>query len=153
MKLENGIEKLAEILGLEMGQEFIVDGASHPDIPLYNPYKITTAGIFDKQGVVIMSYVLAPILYGQLAYTPIVKSLLTDDEKEFLKINLKHLPFKATRVCFHGDTIKTCKYAVMHNIFTDPLMGTIDRTPYVALEFARCELNREYTLAELGLED
>ncbi len=149
MKLENGYEKLAEMLGLEMGQEFNIDGASHPDIPLYNPYKITTAGIFDKQGLVMMSYVLAPILYGQLAYEPIDKPLLTEEEKTCL-INLREICGNIETVELTNDNdgvgrtvmycVDDCEVCVAEIVVAPGLFDELER-------------NREYTWEELGLED
>lgn len=42
--MSNKMEKIAKLLGLELDEEFIIQGSE------YNPYKITYKGLIDKDG-------------------------------------------------------------------------------------------------------
>ncbi len=147
MKLANLYEKIAEIKGLKMEQEFNVVSSKGLAVSLFNPYRITEWGIVDAEGDFADLAFIDYMLDGQIKCEPIVKPLLTEEEKTCL-INL-------CTICGNIDTITIVEenvgWTVMYCV-NDCEVTVADFVVAPGL-FDKLKRNREYTWKELGLED
>ena len=77
------------------------------------------------------------------------ESLLTKEEKEYLKMVIKYYPFEISKVSLeYDDEYAYEKFIKLHN------SSGFDEAIYVKSgSFMSLELEKEYTLEELGLED
>ena len=148
---ENKMEEVAELLGIKLEEEFIIEGFS-------NRYK------FSKDGLMYLSDTLGEwnpssskfniLLTGKAKIVKIPKPILDSAEKEFL---LSIIDSVKDRVIY----IKRCLggvysgYIDIHlKSYTNAIDGEIVITSSCFEKetmFNRMELDREYTLEELGL--
>lgn len=137
----NYMKEIAHMLGLEIGEEFRIEG--------YNEYKYK----FDDSLMILMPdgrWCTAPIILNKIleGKYKIIKPILTEDEREYLSMVIK--PFR--------DDIRFIHKSAYCNNTKEYLFGSAK--DYSHLEFPSfergtmyrgMELWKEYTLEELGL--
>lgn len=141
MKIENGYTKLAKVFGVELGQEFNIQGGRR------NPYHFDCTGLYDADGCWV-HIPLHSVILGELSIE--ICPLLTDKEKAFLKSisKLTGLPLHTVAV---GKSPKG--FQLLH---VKCRKGKLDSFTTVQLfnnEFSQLDELYEYTPKELGLED
>ena len=146
---QNKMEKVAKLLGLELREEFKIKGLSAR-------YRITNIGLqcnSETEGVWYTSNKLLPmLLQGGISIIKVEQPILDDIEKDYLSSVIK--PFR-------DDVISIKKY---NNGYSNYSCIVIEVKPFgIPKEFINLpsfrsgtmynglEVNREYTLGELGL--
>ena len=139
----NYMEEIARMLGLEIGEEFRIEG--------YNEYKYK----FDDSLMILMPdgrWCTAPIILNKIleGKYKIIKPILTEEEREYLSMVIK--PFR-NRIKYivkylheYGEYISIV-YKVSDVGTSSVIFPSYDEgTTYKGME-----LGEEYTLEELGL--
>ena len=156
---ENKMEEVAKLLGVELEEEFRIDG-------LTRKHKLTENGLrcwFDDFQQWYASYYIDELLTGEAKIIKIPKPILTDKEKEYLSLVIK--PFRDRivwiRKCeYYRGNFFYGEYIVMGLKFfdsgTDGFICTNEEQ--IALpSFAKgtmyngMKLGKSYTLKELGI--
>ena len=145
--MANYMKKVAQMLGVELDEEFNVD-CSHV------PYKITKDGMFywseEQYRWQSIDSWLTEILSGKIKI--IKKPILDDDEREYLSNVIKPFRDKVTGIIKWGKEIgKGLEYIVV--IYTDDCKERGMGFPCFkeGTMYKGMEPNKEYTLEELGL--
>ncbi len=138
MKIKNGYAKLAETLGLELGQEFIIvaDGRRYP-------YYFDSTGLYNANGE-RNSHPLHQLLSGELDIE--ITPLLTLKESSYLRT--------LYTICDDIYAIRLSLDSVGHKVMNCVAacgMSVVDIMIADDL-FEKLSLNRKYTWKELGLE-
>ena len=137
----NYMEEIAHMLGLEIGEEFKIEG--------YNEYKYK----FDDSLMTLMpdgKWCTAPMVLNKIleGKYKVIKPILTEEEREYLSMVIK--PFR--------DDIRFIHKYTCFNDTKEYLFGRVK--DYSHLQFPSfergtmyrgMELCKEYTLEELGL--
>ena len=140
--MENKMKEVANLLGVELEEEFRVDG--------WDGFcKITELGLerYVKERSWLMdSIMLTDLIKGTAKIIKIPKPILDEKEKEYLSAVIK--PFR-------GQVISISKKSTNYGEFIDIL---IDEAEDIYLPYFKpgkmyqgMGVNREYTLEELGL--
>ena len=139
----NYMEKVAEMLGVEIGEEFKIGNE-------YS-YKFTEEclmALFPNDKWYIAPYALYEILNGKYKVIKLPRQVLAEKEKEYLSYVIK--PFRNRIKCFYKWTCEDCNYEQL-------MAPCID---YSHLDFPSFEKNtmykgmepnKKYTLEDLGL--
>lgn len=138
---ENKMKEVAQLLGVELGEKFIIKNTT------FNPHQITKRGLVDKDGS-RSSIALHMLLTG--AYE-IERTILDNAEKAYLEAVLR--PFKdrvmsvEKRRKEEGDFIKI--WIRRFEIYSEEYINF----PYFKTDtiYKHMEPNKKYTLEELGL--
>lgn len=132
---ENKMKEVAKLLGVEMGVPFKIKTLEN------NPFKIIKFGLADKYNTLTYS-TLSKLLAGELE---IEKTILTKKEKAYLEAVLR--PFKDSVLNIEKNQNHYGQWICIE--FKEESFGL----PYFEKDtmYKRMELNRQYTLEELGL--
>ena len=146
--MENKMKEVATLLGLELEEEFRIDGYS-------SKYKLTENGLkrwLDDCQQWCISLRLGELLTGKMRITKISKPILDDIEKEYLSAVIKPFrdriisirKYKYNQDEYIGIYVKYYAETDESEMITLPLFkeGTI---------YKGIELKKYYTLEELGL--
>ena len=143
---ENKMKDVAKLLGLELEEEFIRYGFP-------NKYKLSENGLMYWSDIYqswLFSSDIGELLTGKYEIVNISKPILTKDEREYLSSVIK--PFRNS-VC----TIEKSHYS-NGDEFLKIRLGQPNRFEYMIMPYFKegtmykgMELNKEYTLDELGL--
>lgn len=135
---ENKMKEVAKLLGVEFGKPFKIKGLKQ------NPHRITEEGLIDCD-VFLCGIKLMKLLKGILK---IEQPTLTEKEKKYLEGVLR--PFKDKvefiRKDFHYSKNQEHIHIGIKNDFDIDFPNFQQGTMYKGME-----LNKEYTLEELGL--
>ena len=142
----NYMEQIAKMLDVEINEEFKIEG--HDD---NLKFKFTENRFLQSYGDVygwVDSISIMTVLEGRAKIIKLPKSILTDEEKEYLSYVIK--PFRSRIKCFYKWTCDDCNYEQI-------MAPCID---YSHLDFPSFEKNtmykgmepnKKYTLDDLGL--
>ena len=142
----NYMEQLAKMLNVEIDEEFKIEGYDD-----YLKFKFTENRFLQSCGDVygwVDSISIMTVLEGRAKIIKLPKSILTDEEKEYLSYVIK--PFRNRIKCFYKWTCEDCNYEQIMAPCTD----------YSHLDFPSFEKNtiykgmapnKKYTLDDLGL--
>ena len=139
----NHMKELAQILGVELNEEFNVKGLS------YKKYKITKDGVFisyeeDNKWYKVCDVVL-DILTGK--YEIIKQPILNEAEREYLRNIIK--PFRdKVKTIIRLDYYYKSEYDFIQIEYDRDLGQVILKSDIM---YNSMKLGREYTLEELGL--
>ena len=144
--MANYMEKIAQMLGVELEEEFKV-GCSYCS---YVTYKITKDGMFywsgEKYGWQSTASGLTEVLSGK---TEIIKKPILDEvEKEYLRAVSK--PFKEKGTCSSIREFRDSKCYLYIDIIGGDGFGLPNFKQ--GTMYKNMEIDREYTLQELGLD-
>lgn len=133
---ENKMKEVAKLLGVELGKPFNIKDAK------FNPYTLTEDGLIDRDKYFRMVY-LNRLLMGEYE---IEHPILDDVEKRYLEGVLR--PFKNRVNCVVKTVWHKQEYILISykNDSDTPFPNFDKNTMYKGME-----LNKEYTLEELGL--
>ena len=146
---ENKINEVAKLLGLELEEEFKVEGFPHK-------YKLSENGLVswsDYWKSWVSSDIIEELLTGESELVKIPKSILDDAEKEYLSNVIK--PFRYMVVSIKKLADNPCNYyRIAIKKVSQAYIG--DETIYLpyfkgGTRYNGMEIDKEYTLAELGL--
>ena len=135
---ENKMKEVAELLGVEFGKPFRIKDVK------YNPYKLTENGLYDYYGI-SHGLMIYKLLRGELE---IEQPTLTEKEKKYLEGVLRPFKDKVTfirKVCEYSKSQDYIHIGIKNDFdidFPNFQQGTM---------YKGMELNKEYTLEELGL--
>lgn len=154
---ENKMNEVAKLLGVELEEEFGIEGFPFK-------YKLSENGLMSWSGYWqswVSSDIIEELLTGESELVKLPKSILDDVEKEYLGNIIK--PFR-NRILYiaKSETVKTYDnpnpkiYECIYIMYKD---STKKRNPYYmgfphfekGTMYKGMELNKEYTLDELGL--
>ena len=149
---ENKMSEVAKLLGVELGEEFKIDGDGLPWKSF--KYKLDEEGlIFWEEGCQkwLGSEGLSSLLTGKAKIIKLPKQILTDAEKRYLSNVIE--PFRDRIMYINKVKASRGEYIAIHlNHYTGGLPDSAmlpefeEETMYKGME-----LGREYTLEELGL--
>ena len=140
------MKEVAQLLGVEIDEEFKIEGYDD-----YLKFKFTENRFLQSCGDVcgwVDSISIMTVLEGRAKIIKLPKSILTDEEKEYLSYVIK--PFRNRIKCFYKWTCDDCNYEQI-------MAPCID---YSHLDFPSFEKNtmykgmepnKKYTLDDLGL--
>ena len=148
--LENKMKEVAQLLGLELEEEFRLEGAS-------NKYKFTKEGLMwlpSESDKWYFSVIINELIIGNATIIKLPKPILNSAEKEFLSSIIDSV---RDRVIY----IKRCLggvysgYIDIHlKSYTNAIDGEIVITSNCFEKetmFSRMELDKKYTLDDLGI--
>lgn len=149
---ENYMKEVAKLLGVELGEEFKIDGDGLPWKSF--KYKLDEEGlIFWEEGCQkwLGAEMLSTLLTGKAKIVKLPKQILTDSEKRYLSNVIE--PFR-DRVKYITRTENSLgEYIAIHSRLYTGWRSDVTLLP----EFERgtmykgMEINKRYTLDELGL--
>lgn len=149
---ENYMKEVAKLLGVELGEEFKIDGDGLPWKSF--KYKLDEEGlIFWEEGCQkwLGAEMLSTLLTGKAKIVKLPKQILTDSEKRYLSNVIE--PFR-DRVKYITRTENSLgEYIAIHSRLYTGWRSDVTLLP----EFERgtmykgMEINKRYTLEELGL--
>ena len=142
----NHIPEIAQILGVEIGEEFNIKGC----IDNFR-FKFTEEdiGYFYNDRWVSMSCYLCNLLNGKWELVKIPKPLLTGEEREYLSYVIK--PFRDEIEYIHKFTCPNGTKEYLLGFIKD-IGYHLELPPFVkGTMYCGVELGKEYTLEELGL--
>lgn len=159
---ENKMEEVAQLLGLELEEEFKIEGCSYK-------YKLSKEGL-RFWTVPLQDWTLSnkigELLTGESQIIKLPKSILTKEEKEYLSNIINHEYFVNVLLIFMGVKLEENRISIMKK--SDSCFGG---TELISIEvesekgpthidlplfkegtmYKGMELNKEYSLEELGL--
>ena len=144
---ENKMAKVAELLDLELREEFKIKGLSAR-------YRITNIGLqcnSETEGVWYTSNKLLPmLLQGGISIIKVEQPILDDVEKEYLSAVIKPFRNKVYAIAKYDDGVDN--YYIQIMIKQNVYFEYID-LPYFkkGTMYKGMELKKEYTLEELGI--
>ena len=144
---ESKMNEVAKLLGIELEEEFKVEGLSFI-------YKLKKDGLvfWTEEGQEwIGSQLIEDLLAGKLKIVKLPKPILSDSEKSYLSSVIE--PFKDRVMYINKAKTSRGAYIAIHlNLYTGGLPD-IAMLPEFEEEtmYKGMELGREYTLEELGL--
>lgn len=161
--MENKMEDVAKLLGVELGEEFKIEGCSYK-------YKLSKEGL-RFWTVPLQDWVLSnkigELLTGESQIIKLPKSILTKEEKEYLSNIINHEYFVNTLLIFMGVKLWENKISIMKKsdayfsggserisieIESEKGPTHIDLPPFKeGTMYKGMEVNKYYTLDELGL--
>ena len=142
---ENKIRDVAKLLGLELDEEFNIEGFS-------SKFKLTLDGLMSRSDYSqswFQSSMLEKLLLGQCR---IIKPVLNDDEKEYLGNVIK--PFRNRVIYIIKDECTLGEYLEIRlRHYDDGCSCYSIVLPYFkkGTMYNGMEIDKEYTLKELGL--
>ena len=145
---ENKINEVAKLLGLELEEEFKVEGFPHK-------YKLSENGLVswsDYWKSWVSSDIIEELLTGESELVKIPKSILDDAEKEYLSNVIKPFSDRIIYIVKHDYT--PGEYIEMYlRHYDDGCSGYSIVLPYFkkGTMYKGMEISKEYTLYELGL--
>ena len=142
----NRIPEIAHMLGLEIGEEFFIKGC----IDDFR-FKFTEedVGYFSDDTWVSILCFLGNLLNGKWELVKIPKSILTEEEKEYLSYVIK--PFRDEIEYIHKFTCPNSKKEYLMGFIKD-IGYHLELPPFIkGTMYCGIELGKEYTLEELGL--
>ena len=146
--MENKMKEVAHLIGLELEEEFRIEGFD-------NKYKFTNYGLMnwsDNLQQWFRSSKLNALIRGELTIIKLPKPILTEKEKEYLSNVIK--PFRNRIIYIEKYYLGDREYI---EICLKHFMDDDNYETLVLPEFEKgtmyngMELNKEYTLDELGL--
>lgn len=146
--MENKMEQVAKLLGVELDEEFRIEH-------LNTKYKLSKNGLKYWSGSPKKwngSGLLEDLIIGTLKIIKISKPILDDIEKEYLSAVIK--PFRNRVICIIKNKCLPDEYLRIHlKHYTGKDANEIIYLPCFknGLMYKGMEINKEYTLEELGL--
>lgn len=146
--MENKMNEVAKLLGLELEEEFKIEGYR-------SKYKLTYDGLMywsylDSKWLISMFF--KELLTGKLKIIKQPKPILDDVEKEYLSNVIK--PFRNRIICIIKNKCLPDEYLRIHlKHYTGKDANEIIYLPYFknGSMYKGMEINKEYTLEELEL--
>ena len=141
----NCIEEIAQILGVEIGEEFKIEGYEEAK------YKFddNLMRLFPNGEWYTAPQTLYKILDGRYKIVKIPKSILTEDEREYLSYVIK--PFRDEIEYIHKFTCPNSTKEYLLGFIKD-VGYHLELPPFIkGTMYCGIELGKEYTLEELGL--
>ena len=160
---ENKMEEVAQLLGLELEEEFKIEGCSYK-------YKLSKEGL-RFWTVPLQDWVLSnkigELLTGESQIIKLPKSILTKEEKEYLSNIINHEYFVNTLLIFMGAKLWENKISIMKK--SDAYFGGGSELISIEIEsekgpthidlpyfkagtmYKGMEVNKKYSIEELGL--
>lgn len=141
----NCIKEIAQILGVEIGEEFKIEGYEEAK------YKFddNLMRLFPNGEWYTAPQTLYKILDGRYKIIKIPKSLLTEEEREYLSYVIK--PFRDEIEYIHKFTCPNSKKEYLMGFIKD-IGYHLELPPFIkGTMYCGIELGKEYTLEELGL--
>ena len=141
----NCIKEIAQILGVEIGEEFKIEGYEE------TKYKFddNLMRLFPNGEWYTAPQTLYKILDGRYKIVKIPKSILTEEEREYLSYVIK--PFRDEIEYIHKFTCPNSTKEYLLGFIKD-IGYHLELPPFVkGTMYCGIELGKEYTLEELGL--
>ena len=142
----NYMSEVAKILGVEIGEEFNIEGGSKD--AKYKFSKDYLIMEITDVGWTRASFYLVDLLNGKLKIVKLPKSILTEKEKEYLSAVIKPFRNRIKYICKNNN----------EDGDTDFLDVQLDGNDFMAFPnfkkgtmYKGMELNKEYTIKDLGL--
>ena len=144
--MENKMSEVAKLLGVELEEEFRIDGLSYK-------YKLSNYGLMcwsnNLQRWCITS-IIGELLTGEKQIIKLPKPILDDVEKEYLSAVIKPFRNKVYAIAKYDDGVDNyyIQIAIKQNVYFE----YID-LPYFkkGTMYKGMELKKEYTVEQLGL--
>ena len=139
----NHMKEVAKILGVQLGEEFKIDIHS---IILSDNFYLTEKGLFMVSDFRLMREELSSLLNGE--YEVVKLPILNDEEKKYLSYVIK--PFRK-------DVLKIAKFESITSEYKEIISVKTKNGNMIFPAFEKgkmyknMELNKEYSLKELGL--
>ena len=149
---ENKMSEVAKLLGVELGEEFKIDGDGLPWKSF--KYKLDEEGlIFWEEGCQkwLGAEMLSTLLTGKAKIVKLPKQILTDSEKRYLSNVIE--PFR-DRVKYITRTENSLgEYIAIHSRLYTGWRSDVTLLPEFekGAMYKGMEINKRYTLEELGL--
>lgn len=159
---ENKMEEVAQLLGLELEEEFKIEGCSYK-------YKLSKEGL-RFWTVPLQDWVLSnkigELLTGESQIIKLPKSILTKEEKEYLSNIINHEYFVNVLLIFMGVKLEENRISIMKksdyffggseriSIEVESEKGPthIDLPPFKeGTMYKGMEVNKKYSLEDLGI--
>ena len=139
----NYMSEVAHMLGVELEEEFKINDDST------NNFKLTNSGLFFLNHVGVWGsceHKLTQLLNGKHEIIKLPKSILTEEEKEYLSNVIK--PFRDNIICIRKCKVWDCAriYIDLNNYDTFYLPWFKKDKMYKNMEF-----EKQYSVEELGL--
>lgn len=139
----NHMKEVAEMLGVELEEEFKINDDST------NKFKLTNSGLFFLNHVGVWGscdHKLTQLLNGKHEIIKLPKYILTDDEKEYLSNVIK--PFRDDVI-----GIRKCKSCDCARIYINLSNYDIFYLPWFRKDemYKNMEFEKQYSVEELGL--
>ena len=142
----NHIPEIAQILGVEIGEEFNIKGCIDDFRFKFTEEDI---GYFYNDRWVSMSCYLCNLLNGKWELVKIPKPILTEEEREYLSYIIK--PFRDEIEYIHKFTCPNSTKEYLLGFIKD-IGYHLELPPFIkGTMYCGIELGKEYTLEELGL--
>lgn len=144
----NYMKQVAEMLGVELGEEFKVKGNNE-----HNKYKFTdTDLVYDDESKMPAIVTLYGLLKGEDEIIKIPKSILTDKEKEDLSGIIRLFRDEVISIC-KFESMRHCGYEFLSIKINNNVFKYETTLPYFKkwAMYKGMELNKEYTIKDLGL--
>lgn len=142
----NYMSEVAKILGVEIGEEFNIEGGSKD--AKYKFSKDYLIMEITDVGWTRASFYLVDLLNGKLKIVKLPKSILTEKEKEYLSAVIKPFRNRIKYICKNNN----------EDGDTEFLDVQLDGNDFMAFPnfkkgtmYKGMELNKEYTIKDLGL--
>ena len=145
---KNKMKEVAKLLGLELEEEFRIDGLSYK-------YKLSNYGLMCWSNNLQRWYItsiIGELLTGEKQIIKLPKPILDKEEKEYLSNIIK--PFRKHIITIRK--IQNYKYEFIEIVIYSTVEGVsceVISFPYFnkGKMYKGIEINKEYTLKELGL--
>ena len=144
--MENKMKEVAKLLGLELEEEFKIDGYS-------SKYKLSNNGLMlwsDNLQQWVLYIEFNGLLTGKAQIIKLPKPILDDVEKEYLSAVIKPFRNKVYAIAKYDDGVDNyyIQIAIKQNVYFE----YID-LPYFkkGTMYKGMELKKEYTVEQLGL--
>ena len=145
---KNKMEEFAKLLGVELEEEFRIEGAS-------NRYKLTKDGLMwlssdsDKW---YFSVIINELIIGNATIIKLPKPILTEKEKDYLSSVIK--PFRDRVICIKKCEDEQDEYiGIQLKYYANEMVRDTLILPSFkkGTMYSKMETDKEYTLEELGL--
>ena len=144
----NYMKQVAEMLGVELGEEFKVKGNNE-----HNKYKFTdTDLVYDSESEMPAIVTLYDLLKGEDEIIKIPKSILTEEEKEDLSGIIRLFRDEVISIC-KFESMRHCGYEFLSIKINNNVFKYETTLPYFKkwAMYKGMKLEKEYSLEELGL--
>lgn len=146
---ENYMEIVAKLLGVELGEEFKIEGFN---LNIYKIEKDDGLIFWSNPGQKwLHSGLLGDLLSGKARIVKLPKQILTDAEKRYLSNIIE--PFKDRVKYIIKGEVGTGEYIVIHLNHYNGWLSDLVTLPVFEKEtmYKGMKINESYTLSELGL--
>ena len=144
----NYMKQVAEMLGVELGEEFKVKGNNE-----HNKYKFTdTDLVYDSESKMSAIVTLYDLLKGEDEIIKIPKSILTEEEKEDLSGIIRLFRDEVISIC-KFESMRHCGYEFLSIKINNNVFKYETTLPYFKkwAMYKGMKFEQEYSLEELGL--